>query len=296
MKWHPDCNMWHLITAGLVDQYLADYKGKSKLHPLNLIRQAAQFMARKHDCRNVCAGMRIKSQVQKNPAEVYLENVVAFCDFIREKNPRLEAGVALQGLAGLQLQEATRLTWDRVNLEEGLVEISGEVKNEFRNRAIPICNRALEALKRTIEMKPKSRIQSVCEFVLLSKEGQSYCSNRWNYSKEVKSAFKNWNSRIDWTPKDLRNCLPTFATIHGLQNDLWEMYIGHAPRTVTAKHYVPRINSVSNGERKALDRQMNLFRLHVTEQLNRAISGEFEAKILNFFERPVLQPLAGVQN
>ena len=63
--------------------------------------------------------------------------------------------------------------------------------------------------------------------------------------------------------KDLRNCLPTFAVMQGLLNDVWEQYLGHAPRTVTARHYIPRLASASIGESEALERQMELFSLQV---------------------------------
>ena len=42
------------------------------------------------------------------------------------------------------------LAWDRVDLERGLIEIRGEVKNEYRNRVIPVCRRVVEALNRPV--------------------------------------------------------------------------------------------------------------------------------------------------
>ena len=301
MKWlvakQPDCQQWHLLTCEIIEQYLDDYTGQSKGHPLRPIKQAVRFMSRRHRCSNIIEGLKVNSKLQNKPAEVYIEDVVALCGFLKEKHPGLEAGVALQGLAGLQLQEVTRLTWDKVDLEEGLVEISGEVKNEYRNRVIPVCDRVIEALGRIRgSSRRPGKVLEASEYVILSPKGCSFANNWLNYSKLVVKALKEWNPRIDWKPKDLRNCLPTFATIHGLQNDLWEMYIGHAPRSVTARHYVPRLNSVTDGERNALGRQMGIFCLQVTEPLNQAISGESEAKILNFFERDNQRPPAKVQN
>lgn len=89
--------------------------------------------------------------------------------------------------------------------------------------------------------------------------------------------------------KDLRNCLPTFAVIHGLHNDVWEQYIGHSPKSVTSRHYVPRLSSVSRGQSEALERQMRIFHYHVTEPLDQAILnasvGDSVGGILNIFER-----------
>ncbi len=54
----------------------------------------------------------------------------------------------------------------------------------------------------------------------------------------------------------------------------WEQCIGHAPGTVTERHYVPRLTSRTSGERSALDRQMALFRRLVVEPLEQATSAQ----------------------
>ena len=93
------------------------------------------------------------------------------------------------------------------------------------------------------------------------------------------------NPNLGWKPKDLRNCLPTFAAMQGLLNDVWEQYIGHAPRTITGRHYLPRLAFASDGEEEVIDAQMDLFRFQVIEPLEKAINGKQSGKILNFFER-----------
>ena len=96
--------------------------------------------------------------------------------------------------------------------------------------------------------------------------------------------------KVGWKPKDLRNCLPTFAVMAGRQSDFWEQYSGRAPRTVYACHYVPKLTTVSMGEHESLSRQMAFFRFHVVDHLNKAIAGEGGAQILNFFEPGREQP------
>jgi hypothetical protein len=123
------------------------------------------------------------------------------------------------------------------------------------------------------------------EAVIVGPQGLPYDGESWkNYGKHILAALKNWNAKIEWKAKDLRNCLPTFAVVNGQLNDVWEQYIGHAPRSITARHYIPRLASISKGEEDALIRQTNLFRLHVTEPLNQAILGKFDVRILNNFE------------
>ena len=95
-----------------------------------------------------------------------------------------------------------------------------------------------------------------------------------NYGKTVSKAIRSWNSRISWKPKDLRNALPTFAASNGILSDLWEQYLGHAPKTVTARHYLPRLASASAGESEELERQMELFRRLVIGPLEAGIQGQ----------------------
>ncbi|MBN1868004.1 hypothetical protein JW916_12020 [Candidatus Sumerlaeota bacterium] len=128
--------------------------------------------------------------MKATPKEVYLTDVVAFCDFLKENAPRLEAGVALQGLAGLQLQETTRLTWSKVDLSRGLIEISGEVKNEYRKRVIPICGRVVEALRRGEELARKrkpGKIRDAYETVLVRERSGAYGSSWDKYSRHVQA-------------------------------------------------------------------------------------------------------------
>jgi integrase len=207
----------------------------------------------------------------KPPAQVYLVDVINFLDWLLENEPHLEVGAALQGLAGLQLQEATRLTWDKVNLDQGLIEISGQVKNEYRNRVIPVPTRCLEVLKRIDAARRAEMVQDLQGAVVTNRSGFGYGQNWLNYSKEMSAAIKNWNHQVSWKPKDLRNCLPTFAVAQGIHSSIWEHYIGHAPKTVTERHYIPRFASVSIGGDEALEKQMELFSKAVTDPIDAAI-------------------------
>lgn len=296
---YPDCKYWHMLNRQIVREYLSVYNGKSDNTKRLLsqpIRQTAGYMSREYGYHNFAERLGTGTKNVKETPDVYLMDVVAFCDFVREFNPRIEAGVALQGLAGLQLQEATRLTWDRVNLEKGIIEISGEVKNEYRNRVIPVADRVIEALKRCYRLQQQFGEENIIEVnnhVLLSPQGYDFCKWWKNYSQEVDKAIKAWNPQLKWTPKDLRNCLPTFAVMAGLQNDFWEQYSGRAPRTIYAKHYVPRLATVSKGEREALEQQMKFFHFHVVDHLNKAIAGECGIEILNFFELGANDSLPG---
>lgn len=287
-KKHPDCTHWHLLTRQIVRQYLAVYRDMSANYQrlsLQPICQTSGYMHREYGFVHFAERLGLSSKLKTTPKLVYAEDVLNLLRYMQEHHPRLEAGAALQGLGGMQLQEVTRLTWDRVDLKRGLVEISGEVKNDYRNRVIPVCEVVLEALQRANDQRSQDKVQDVQEYVMRSKWGFPYIGESWqNYSQELRVILRSWNPQIDWHPKDLRNTLSTFAMIEGVHGEVWEQYIGHAPRSVTARHYLPRLASASPGEKNILEKQMAVFRFHVVDRLNEALKTGFRHQILNFFE------------
>jgi integrase len=228
--------------------------------------QTAGFMHREYGFPNIGERMGIGSKLKTEPKVVYLRDVQDFCDALREQNSHLEVGACLQGLAGLQLLEALRLQWKNVDLNLGLIEITGETKNTYRNRVIPVCGRVLEALRRAEKTRRarKDRVLRVVEHVVVGERGQSY-EDFTSYSRQMGNAIRAWNGQCGWAPKDLRNCLPTLAVMEGIHGTVWEQYIGHAPKTVTERHYVPRLSAATAGESEALQRQMDLFRRFVVQ-------------------------------
>lgn len=240
-----------------------------------------------YELPDIAAGMEIGSRPQTKPAEVLLRDVIDFVDFLRDKAPSLEIGAALQALAGLRVQEVTRLPWNKVDLERGLVEVSGEVKNEHSVRTIPVCSRVMDALKRAYDRRKltQGKIREIQEAIVSRPLGKPYGEWWQAYSKAVKMELKEWNPSIRWQCKDLRNCLPTYAAIHGLSSDVLEMYLGHAPKTITAKHYVVHLNTASIGEAEELERRTEIFRKQVVAWIDKAIDGKAEARILNNFKR-----------
>ena len=58
---------------------------------------------------------------------------------------------------------------------------------------------------------------------------------------------------------------------------------GHAPRGVTARHYIPRLSAVTKGEESAFAQAMQVFKTLVVAQINQMASSN-DARILNFFE------------
>lgn len=300
LKWKkksfPSVKCWKDLPRVVVKAYLAtrqhvsDTRRRLDLQP---VIQTARFMLREYDLPNLCDGLGIGCKLERSPRPVYVKDVLSFLDHLKTHAPHLEAGAALQALAGLQLQEALRLTWDKVDLKRGLVEISGEVKNEYRNRVIPVCGRVLEALR---DGKERHDVKDTPDkaHVVLSTEGYAFDGTSWlNYSKLLTRVMRGnspmkktkkgitptlkphvtvWNTKIEWQPKDLRNCLPTLAATEGVLNVAWEQYIGHAAKGVTQRHYIPRIGSATEGEKDALERNMAVFRRQVVAVVEKAIA------------------------
>lgn len=267
---YPAADHWQDVTRRMVRQYikerLASRSANGQRLALQPITQTAAYMAREYQIPNVTERLGIGTELVKPPPMVLISDVCDFLTYLKCNNPRLEAAAALQGLAGLQLQEALRLTWDKVNLTKGLIEISGEVKNSYRNRVIPVCSRVNEALARSEHTK---KIKEVGGHVVLTERGLSYVrKDYWRqFSRELRRAIRRWNPMIGWTPKDLRNCLPTWAAMNGVESSLGEQYLGHAPTGISARHYVAKLTCASAGEEAELDARMATLRAAVVDRI-----------------------------
>jgi integrase len=272
LKWwaasHPECTHWVMISRQVVREYLGStLSGASDNHRrlrIQPIRQTANYMENEYGTSNVAKGLGIGSKLAKTPPMIHISDVADLLNYAVNRDIRLAVGIAFQGLVGLQMLEALRLTWDKVDLDSGLIEISGAVKNPYRNRVIPVPQKVIETLRLCVDrVYGVGVIPNDSDPVVPSPKGISYMSGKdsyCNYSKRLKRLIRDWNADVDWAPKDLRNAVPTFGVINGIFTSLWEQYIGHAPRTVTARHYTPKLTTATRGERDALDRQMDLFR------------------------------------
>jgi integrase len=131
----------------------------------------------------------------------------------------------LQGLVGLQLLEALRLPWEKVDLNDQMITIDGEVKNRFRVRKIPI-----PAVAKWL-LEEKS----------ISSKGDALVINGYDdfksYSKAIKRELKRWDESVDIKPKDLRNTIQTEAINGGWYDYILQRYVGHAPTTIGERHY-----------------------------------------------------------
>ena len=271
-KHASDVSLWKDLRRVHFREYLTSRNGLSDTRrrlDMQPLTQTARWMLAEYDCPNYADGLKLGSKLQRAPRAVYVKDVLSLLDYLRDNAPWLEAGAALQALAGLQLLEALRLTWDKVNLNERLVEISGEVKNEFRNRVIPVCPRVVEALRRAYPFHWGAKVRSLHEeYVVLSEKGKPYIGGSWyNYGANLGKAIRAWNPKCEWQAKNLRNCLITMFSMEGGLGAIQEQYVGHAARGVSARHYIPRLSAATEGEKDALKAAMGVFRRMVLRPL-----------------------------
>ena len=76
----------------------------------------------------------------------------------------------------------------------------------------------------------------------------------------------------------------TLAALKGFSGDILEQYCGHAPSTVTARNYIPRLSSVGIGEAAQLKNAMETFRRLVTDLIDMEVENagkEQPAKVVD---------------
>ncbi|MEQ8821205.1 MAG: site-specific integrase [Sumerlaeia bacterium] len=284
---HPLCLTWAQVTRTMVRSYITSLGKKAPNTiriPTQPLRQTSRFMAREYELKDIAAGLGSDGTPVRETSDVLLEDVGEFVDWIRDNRPWMEVGPALQGLAGLQLQEALRLTWDKVDLDRGIIEISGVIKNDYRERTIPVCGRVLDALRRAHEHRclreQKRGVVDVAGHVVVDSDGRGYKDHK-AYSRRVRDCRRAWNSDVTWPPKDLRNCLVTFCEDCGLQTALFEQYVGHAAKTVSDMSYKPRrLATFTKAERTRQEHALDVYRRLVIEPIEAGLRGQRPRMVL----------------
>jgi integrase len=166
----------------------------------------------------------------------------------QENGWRILPGVALQGLAGLRVTEAHRLTWDRLDFAEGTLAIEGRTKNAPSVRLIPLPAFLLDILG---EARERNRMRSedsawsesqrwnLLNRVVVSQEWKRGFSD---YGREVGRYLRKWQSGCLIEPKGLRRTIFAEADRLGFLGQTLERYVGHSIKgisAVTFAHYLP---------------------------------------------------------
>lgn len=202
--------------------------------------------------RDLTLGFKVKGIRKHTLARpvLNLDDSIRFCETLRARMDKALPGVALQCLAGLRVQEAFRLEWSKVDLERGLVEISGEVKNPASARIIPVADYVLDLLKR---FRKVSKGRNVLEGF-----------DAWQgYSKRVTHCLNSDLSAFGTVASTLRKTLESSACAKGW-GDLTALnrYCGREASGVQGRFYVCLTPS----------QWVDVFRAQIVEPLNAQIS------------------------
>jgi len=229
---HISCYM-----KGLIDRRLAYDTIRLYLSP---VRRAARWVTSnwpKHHT-NISESLNLSNSacLETNYNDSFgnpvllVPEVLDFLDWLTQRpvGNRLSVGVVLQGLAGLQIQEALRLTWGKVDFKAETITIDGEVKNRYRIRRIPVVKLVFWLLRQVRELESCPQPEDP---VL------PWYSDYSSYAKAIRKALKAWNHNVSIKPKDLRNTIQTAAVDGGWYGYYVQRYVGHAPKTIGERHY-----------------------------------------------------------
>lgn len=259
----------------------------SMSHYLEPVKRAASWASTQQDgrIRDWFQGYRLPPRVgldlryNAGAALKYLpfETIFALLEWMRDyrQGLSLRPGVALQALTALQLQEATRLTWDKVDLEDGTITIESDrrrdplsagIKNQWRVRRLPIPSLVHEILLETYQRQGSP---AGSELVI-------DCPSWGAYSSRMDDMFNTFNQSLSIPPSDLRNTLPTEAE-NGRWLSVWvRRYMGHAPANEIERSYLG-INSVE-GLKEGADPFVERLRQKVVVHIEDAIR-EWKSKV-----------------
>jgi len=247
---------WDEVTREDVARYEKYLWGKG-LRPntvrlyLWAVKFTAKWMYLTGKYPNICEGYRMRKRPN---VEEYDEGkaltISQVCDFLQwlseSRHKDLAPGIALQGLAGLRVTEALRLTWENVDLANGTITIAGVVKNSSSVRRIPVASVVQEAL---IAAKGTGRV--------VNKYRSLY-----SYGKAFRRAVKEWDSSLVLPPKELRNTIPSAAFDGGWDSRYVDRYLGHTATSMKEKHY----------QKVKRDRLVTLLHEHVVKRIEGEIN------------------------
>jgi integrase len=279
---------WHQLRFEHVHDYMNSLidrgcTGKTISHYLEPIRFTALWISKSWPERfsNFCEGFRIPKDIgrsylfadQQPVGYLTIAELCGFLEWIRINHPSasvIRPGVALQGLCGLQLQEALRLAVSHADFEAGTITIEREVKNRWRVRRLPLPELALDILRDAVESATEKDDRIV-------RHGGSH----WKaYSSLVEGALDKWSGgKSPIPPKDLRNTLPTEAINGGWAGYFVNRYLGHSPQSMAERHYH---GEVSRNGRNLIELLQEHVVRHVDLLVNRCTKLHDPAKVISF--------------
>lgn len=232
-----ELSLWVELRLEHIEKYrnhlIERRKGWTPYHYLKVVRAASKWAARnwRGEFVDFCDGFILpKPSVQLLKEEtnaLTLDEVAEFCQWLNdhEEGSQILPVVALCGFCGLRVLEALRLPWSCVDLDSETLDITGEVKNPHSERRIPfpkIVGRLL------------SQMRQESGFVV------SAFRDKDSYARVFRKLYDEWNPQHRIVPSDLRDVIQTLAEVEGWKGFVMDRYVGHAPQTMSQRHYTKR--------------------------------------------------------
>lgn len=287
IKWleenHKGVRRWVDLEREHIEEYHRTLEGRArntKRLVMLPIKQTGKHMAERYGVADPAVTIKT-SNLKSNPTvRVMLADVIGFLDFLKDQHPHLEAPAALQALAGLRMTEALRLRWRDYDRRLKWVAVAvEESKNEFSTRTIPLPHRAIEALERAFASRPDRSTDPGAERIAVGVSGAPYYQTAstatWRrYGVHISKAIKQYDSRIRWRSKDMRNCLPQIRAEAGIDTGDLEMMLGHKGG-ITATHYQGQLLNLTDAEAELVADEMQRFHDRVIAKIDALVDAHY---------------------
>jgi integrase len=235
---------WSELRLQHLQQYANDAaeSGNSR-STINLKTRVVSMTARwaalnwPEQCQDFTQGFRAPKGREGNRRlrrdSLSLEDAAMFLLFLRDRpyGWNILPGVALCALCSIRLSEVRKLRWADVDLEPGLVRITGrDVKTVHSDRTIPIPGLIRDILD---EAKRRQRPRST-DAVLVTNKRASYWKTFTRYRNK-------WRPGLNVEPNGLRRVLRSEWFKRRWHADSLAVYRGHKPPNASAvdwNHYI----------------------------------------------------------
>lgn len=185
-----------------------------------LLKSISSWAARKYGFPDKLSAFKLgrrQGSTRQAPQPLNFQELVSFLSHLEKNGDTDYIGfVALSGFCALRVTESLRMTRDRIDLEALTVRIDGEVKNQASRRTLPL---------------------PTCVVPYLEKHFQE--NKRWNsemaFNTGLRFKMSKWGTKA--TGSTLRKIVTTAFVTRGWDDYIFECYIGHAPPTMSRKHY-----------------------------------------------------------
>lgn len=258
------------LRADEVDEWLEGLAGRLSSETVgrthDLLRRAIRMAERRDKVfRNVAELVDTpEGQAGRPSKSLTLEQAVTLLRVAQRPEWRLGAYVWLCLLSGIRTEEARALTWDAVDLDQGVVYVlradrhKGETKTSKSRRGFGIAKLAVSALvahksRQAAERLAAGEAWQDNNLVFCHEDGSPFDVNqvRRDFQKITKAAGLG----DDWVPRELRHTFVSLMSNHGgVAIEKISDLVGHSRTAITETVYRHELRPVIMDGAQAMDK------------------------------------------